>query len=125
MGMTAVLVNLEHTQNEFIATGTITLSGNYGTSGSPLPHGDTLDMSQMGVPTQAIPYSVEAWSTVTAGSAPVIDRYDFLPGTTQANGILQCATAGSEITPGATYASTAPFNATGYKLNFRAWFKAL
>lgn len=125
MGMTAVLVNLDHTQNEFIATGTVTLSGNYGTSGGGLPHGDLLDLSGLGIPSQSVPYSVEAWSTATQGSAPIEDRYDYLPGTTQANGWLQCSTAGSEITPGATYASTAPFNATGFVLNFRAWFRTI
>ena len=125
MGMTALLTNSDHTQNEFIATGTITLSGTYGTSGGALPHGDTLDLSQLGIPSDTIPYLVNIWSTVPQGSAPIQDRYDYLPGTTQANGVVQCSLAGTEITPGATYASTSPFNTTGFVLNFQAFYKAL
>jgi hypothetical protein len=107
---------------KIVVDGTITLSGNYGTSGGALPHGDTLDLSQLGIPASSVPWKLVAWSTVSQGSAPLYDFYHFNPGTTQANGVLQIIVGGAEMSPGSAYASTSPTNASGYVLNFQAEF---
>jgi hypothetical protein len=124
MAMKAVVTNIDKTLNKFTVDGTITLSGNYGTSGGALPHGDTLDLTGLGVPASGLPISFWAFSTVNQGAAPQYDFYQFNPGTTQANGILQVIVGGAEMTPGAAYAGTAPTNAAGYVLHFQAEFLA-
>ena len=122
MAMTAVLSRVDHTRNRLIAIGTVTLSGKYGTSGGALPHGDTLDLSQLGIPSNTVPIRVSLWSTVPQGSAPLNDSYTYAPGTTLANGVVQVALAGTEFTPGNPYSGASPSNVTGYVLNFEASF---
>ena len=121
--MTVGVVNVDHTKNRFFVEGTITLSGNYGTSGGALPHGDALDLTGL-CPSSSPPTNLIAWSTVMQGAAPQYDLYQFNPGTGQGNGILQIIVAGAEMTPGNAYASTAPTNAAGYVLHFQAEFPA-
>ena len=121
MAMKAVLSRIDHTKNRLIAIGTVTLSGNYGTSGGALPHGDTLDLSQLGVASNTL-LRATCWSTVPQGSAPLADSYVFVPGTTPANGLVQVSLAGTEFTPGNAYSGASPTNVTGYVLNFEASF---
>ncbi len=121
MGMRAVALNVDHTKNKIIVDGTITLTGNYGTSGGALPHGDLLDLSHLGIESNRIG-EVHAYSTVTQGSAPQYDYYHYNPGTDPSNGVLQIIVGGAEMAPAAAYASTAPTNAAGYTLWFRAEF---
>ncbi len=124
--LTPRVTNIDATQNQFIVDGIITPTLNYGTAGAPLPNGDTLDFSQLGIPSNAIPTKVEAWSVVPRGNAPLGDKYYYLPGTTQANGVLQIVAglgaAEAEFVPGNPYAGAAPTNVVGYVLHFRAWF---
>jgi hypothetical protein len=121
MAMTAVLTNISHTKDRFIVDGTVTLSGNYGTSGGALPHGDTLSLSGL-CQSNTVPTKVMLWSTVPIGDAPLDDTYHFLPGTTQLNGVVQIALAGTEYTPGTAYSGASPTNVTGYVLHFQAEF---
>ena len=130
MALTASLINgtqsIDNTNSAFIVDFTIAFSGNYGTSGGALPHGDTLDLSVLGVPSSQLPTLVTFTEVVPQGNAPrLTDQFIYLPGTTQANGVLQIATAAAEITPGSAYSGQAPFNVTGFVLNGRAWFPSL
>ena len=122
MALKAALLGIDHTKGRLIAFGTITPSGNYGTSGGALPHGDTLDLSQLGVASNTVPIKVTCWSQVPVGAAPLQDVYTYLHGTTQANGVLQIAVAGAEFTPGNPYSGASPTNVTGYALYFYADF---
>ena len=115
--MKAVVTNLDHTKNKIIVDGTITLAGSYATNG------DTLDLSGLGVPSNSLPLSVSAWSTVSQGSGALKDAYTFVPGTKQNNGLLQIVVNNAEMAAG-TYAGTTPTNATGYVLHFQAEFPA-
>ena len=45
-----------------------------------------------------------------------------VPLAVDSNGVLQIIVAGAEMAPGAAYAATAPTNAAGYALFFRAEF---
>ncbi len=121
MGMKAVVLGVDHTKGTFQVYGTVTLSGNYGTSGGALPHGDTLDLTGV-CQSNTIPINVQLWSSVPQGSAPLDDFYTYLPGTTIANGVVQVRTAGTEFTPGAAYSGASPSNVTGYTLFFKATF---
>ncbi len=116
MSMTAVKTNLSKNQDRFIVDGTITLAGSY------VPNGVTLDLSTLGVPSNSRPTKFTARSTVTQGSAMLLDTYSYVPGTTQANGKLQIGVGAAEMTA-AAFASTSPTNATGYVLNFQAEFE--
>jgi hypothetical protein len=124
MAMKAVLKYIDHTKGTLVAFGTVTVSGNYGTSGGALPHGDTLDFSQLGIATHSLPYQVELWSTPPQGAAPLNDTYTYMPGTTLANGVVQVSLAGTEFTPGNPYSGASPTNVAGYVLNFQAEFAA-
>ena len=129
MALTASLINgtlsIDNTQSQFLVDFTIAFSGNYGTSGGALPHGDTLDLSVLGVPSSQLPTLVTFQEVVPTGNAPrLTDVFIYLPGTTQANGVLQIGVAGSEITPGNAYSGQAPFNVSGFVLNGRAWFQS-
>ena len=116
MSMTAVKTNLIQAMNKIVVDGTVTLSGAYP------QHGDTLDLSQLGVPSNAIPGPVWLWSTQTQGAAPQYDTYTFQPGSTQKNGVVQIAVSNTEMANSAAYATTAPSNGTGYVLHFQAEF---
>ena len=64
MSLTATALNIDSTQDAFIVFGQITPSANYGTSGGASPHGDPLDLSQLGVPSSYPPVWVHVWQTV-------------------------------------------------------------
>ena len=121
MAMKAVVLGIDHTKTLFRVYGTVTLSGNYGTSGGSLPHGDALDLTAV-CQSNTVPLRVQLWSMVPAGSAPLDDFYTYLLGTTIANGVVQVRTAGVEFTPGAAYSGASPTNVSGYTLYFVAEF---
>ena len=132
MSLTATALNIDSTQDAFIVFGQITPSANYGTSGGASPHGDPLDLSQLGVPSSYPPVWVHVWQTVPQGSAARADVYNYLPDSpaTQAGGVLQIMAAASgaaptEITPGGAYSGLAPVNISGYALYFLAMFASL
>lgn len=122
----ASITNIDSTQNQFTVKGTITLSGNYGTSSS---HGDTLNLSTTGVPSGAVPTWVDVVEQPAAGANGSGWRFAFNPGTTQANGVVQMFgnyTTGQgqvEYTEASAYASATPAPAT--TLYFRAEFPKL
>jgi len=122
MSAVATVSQIDSTQKSFIASGTIALTGNYGTSGGAYPHGDLLDLSQLGVESNELPYCVEIYEMSPAGALSSGNTYEYMQGTTQANGQIQIrASGGSEITPGGAY-GTPPFAITGFALYFRAFF---
>ena len=122
--MSAVLTvtNIDATQNEFILEGTIALTGNYGGAST---HGDTLDLSTAGVASSQLPSWVEFFEQSPSGALPSANIYLYMPGTTQANGVLNVRTAlGTEYTEASAY-GTPPFAITGFKLFMRAGFPSL
>ena len=117
MSMTAVVTNISKTLDRIIVDGTITLAGSYTTNGV------TLDLSHLGIPSNGKPTVFYAWSTVAQGAAIVIENYVYVPGTSQANGMLQIGVAGAEMAATA-FATTSPTNQTSYVLHFQAEFPA-
>lgn len=111
--------NPDSTQAQFIAEGAITLTGNYATPGN------TLDLSALGVPSNAVPNRVEVYEEPTAGNAPIGYLFVYAKGTTQANGklqVLQCAGSAApaaEIPDGAYPAALTTNTAN---IRFKAWF---
>ncbi len=121
MSAVAAVTNIDHTKDRFIAEGTITLSGNYGGASS---HGDTLDLSGLGVPSNQLPTVVEIFEASPAGAAPSANIFRYMPGTTQANGSLSVfVAAGTEYTQASAY-GTPPFAIVAFALKFRASFPA-
>ena len=123
MAMRAVALNVDHTKNKIIVDGTVTLTGNYGTAGGALPHGDTLDLSNLGIPSNRVG-AVYLWASKTQGAAPLFDFYVYNPGTNISNGVVQIIVGAAEMTPGAAYAATTPTNQAGMVLFFQAEFLA-
>jgi len=118
---------LDATQGEEIVEGTLTLSGNYGSSGS---HGDTINFALPQVESQLPPRRVEIFENQGAGTAPLGYTYIYNNGTTQANGVLTIlgtpASGGAEVgatefTQGAAYSAGSP-SLSGAVLRFKAWF---
>ena len=117
--------SIDVTQQEFIADGSLTLSGNYGTGSS---HGDTVNLSQLGIASDQVPNRVEVFEQPAAGTAATGYVFVFCPGTTQANGVLcilgtgaAAGGGGQEITEGSAYSGFSP-SLNGLVLRFRAWF---
>ena len=106
MAAKATLVGgMDFTAKGITAVGTIALTGNYGGSAT---HGDTLDLSALGVPSQQAPI-VLIWEAPTAGSGvTTVYRFTYCPGTTQANGLLQIMGAAAEYTQASAYSSNFP-----------------
>lgn len=121
MSATASLVTatpaIDATLNKFLVEGTITLAGNYGGAAT---HGDTLDLSQLGIPANTVPTRVEIFEAPPAGTAPTGYLFIFCPGTTQANGVMAIFDHLTEYTQGSAY-SAGLLAAT---LKFRAEFVA-
>ena len=113
--------NPDVTEREIIVYGTIALTGNYG---GATTHGDTLDLTQFKdlLKSSQLPTKVEVWEDPPAGTAPSFAQFVFCPGTTQANGVLSIALAGTELTENQTYA-TYPTVAAAV-LRICAWFPA-
>lgn len=107
-------IPVDATQSEFIATGILTLSGSYPTNG------DTLDLSQLGIGANSVPIKVEIFETTPAPGPASGFNFVFLPGTTQANGLMEMFNGTTQQTT-ATYASIVG-GITGFALRFRAWF---
>ena len=116
---TQVLGNPDCTNNEQKYVGTLTLSGNYGTSGS---HGDTLSFANIqGILTQSSPIHVEVYEQPAPGVAPSFYAAVFqkkASGATIANGAVNFNLAGTEYTQGSAYSGAI---ATAV-WKFKAWF---
>ena len=107
--------SIDSTQSQFIATGVITLSGSYVTNGA------TLDLSTLGVPSSGLPTRVEIFEITPAPGPAYGGIYTYVPGTTQANGLLQLNVSAGTQTAASAYSGLA----TGFALGFRAWFPSL
>ena len=117
MALTAAATFIDNTPGRFVVEGTISYSGSYPTNG------DTLDLSQLGVPSDQVPTSVEIVEVTPAASKPAYGaNFVYLPGSTQANGVVEIFNGTTEITTG-TYASI--FGTVPVALFFRAWFPSL
>lgn len=98
MSLTAALASLNFSPIDFTVGGsfrvlvTITTAGNYAT------HGVTLDLSQLGIPSEFPPTDFHIFETPAAGSSCSGYDYSFVPGTTQANGVVQSFLGGVEQT---------------------------
>jgi hypothetical protein len=93
------------TQATQIARFPITLSGNYGTSGS---HGDTLDFGKVyGIQSQSVPIRVFVYQQPAAGTAPLVCSAYFCPGTTIHNGVVSFWNGTTELTGGSSYTGAA------------------
>jgi hypothetical protein len=116
MAMKAVLSSdvsqIDDTAGEFIVDGTITLTGSYATNG------DTLDFSQLGLPCTGLPTKVEIYEATPAPGPAYGGIYTYVPGTTQANGLVQLNVSAGTQTAAVAYSGLA----TGFALRFRAWF---
>jgi hypothetical protein len=124
------------TKEMIVVYGTMTLSGNYGTSTS---HGDPVDFTTLNPPwsfgNQA-PTFVDIKELVAAGSAPAGYIYNYNPGPTlaaptQKGGVLQILSTGTasgdglnEITEGSAYSGFSP-SLNGTVLWFEAKFARL
>ena len=107
--------NVDNTQSQVLITGTITLTGNYVTNG------DTLDLSGLGAPSSGLPTRVEIFEITPAPGPAYGGIYTYVPGTTQANGLLQLNVSAGTQTAASAYSGLA----TGFALGFRAWFPSL
>lgn len=98
---------------------TITLSGNYGGAST---HGDPLNLSGLGIPSNALPSQVVFQEASPAGAAPSSKTFKYMPGTTQANGLLYVENAdGTEYTQASAY-GTPPFAIVAFALKAIAFF---
>lgn len=137
------------TDKQTIVEGTLTFSGNYGTSSS---HGDPVDFTLNNlVPPGSLPQGtdigsyaptrVEIYESPQAGTAPTFYSFVYCPGPTitgptatstagctQAGGVVSIAgtgassgQGGTELTEGSAYSGFTP-SLNGLVVRFRAWF---
>ena len=107
---------IDSTLNEFIVDGTLTLTGTYPTNG------DTLSLASLGIPSNSLPNKVEITETTPAPGPQSGYAFRFVPGTTQANGLMEVFNGTTQFTTQAY--GTPAFGITGFALKFRAWFPA-
>jgi len=119
MAATVTITKVDVTQTEFIAEGTIALTGSYGGAAT---HGDTLSFAGFDqLKSNSVPTHVEIFEAPPAGTAPTGYQLGFAPGTTQANGQITVMNgAATEYTQASAY-SAALLAAV---INFRAYFPA-
>jgi hypothetical protein len=73
-------------------------------TGSYTQGGDTVNLQGLGIQSTTAPLFMDVQSTAgTAGQAPL--RYQWVPGTTQANGLLRAFSGAAEVATGAYPAS--------------------
>jgi hypothetical protein len=110
------ITNVSENLNRFVIDGTITLTGNYGGASS---HGDVLSFAgQDQIKSQQVPTFVYITEQPAAGTSATGDTFNFSPGSTQANGVMQVFVAGSEYTQGSAYSA----GLLGAVLKFQAEF---
>lgn len=107
---------LDTTREQYIVDGTISYSGSYPTNG------DTVDFSQLGIPSLQPPVRIEIYEATTAANKPAYGAYFiYLPGSTLANGVVEIFNGTTQVGT-ATYSSI--FGTIPVVLRFRAWFKS-
>jgi hypothetical protein len=127
MSLTATLdldvSQIDNTREQYCADGTLAYSGSFAA------HGDTLDLSQLGLAVgglaiNGLPTKVEIYEVTTAANKPAFGgAFLYLPGTTLANGVVEIFNGTTELTAtAATYASI--FGSVAVALRFRVWYKS-
>lgn len=119
MAIAVAVTSVDNTQNQLIVDGTLTLSGNY------VAHGDAINLTGFdAIKAQSAPTRIEVYEQPAAGVSASGFVLEGVPGTTQANGVLQVFETGaaasnplSEMAAGAY-----PAGLTGAVVKFRAWF---
>jgi len=128
MAVAVSITSVDFTGNQLLVSGTLTLTGNYGSSGS---HGDTVSFLGFDqVKSSYPPNSVSIFETPAAGTSASGFVYSFSPGTTQGNGVMQVfgtPATGGATTPLTEYTQAAAYSAglLAAKISFRAWFPNL
>jgi len=105
---------IDRTQNQVVAYGTLTLSGSYPANG------DTLSFAGLGIPSNQLPTYVAIYETTPAPGPQSGYAFRYVPGTTQANGLMEVFNGTTQFSAGAY--GTPPFSITGFTLAFRAEF---
>ncbi len=103
---------VDFTATRFEVEIAVTLSGNYGGAST---HGDTLDLSQLGISSSYLPVHVDLYEASPAGAVPSGNTFRYMPGSTQANGLLSVFSGTTEFTEASAY-GTPPFAITGFSL---------
>jgi hypothetical protein len=117
MSAIATLTRLDVTQDSIIAIGTIAFAGSFASNG------DVLDLSLLGVPSGQIPL-VSFYETTPAPGPAKGAAWVYVPGTTQANGLIEAFNGTTQLTvTTGTYASLT-LGAT-FALTFEATFQSL
>lgn len=130
MAAAVTITSIDSTQNQYIVSGSIVLTGNYGGAST---HGDTLSFagaSNITIPSQSLPTQVEIYEMPAAGTSATGFQYGFALGTTQANGVMQVfgtPATGAATTPLTEYTEAAAYSAglLAAKLFFTAYFPSL
>lgn len=114
MAVTATLSSQKWDSKNLFLEVKLTFSGNY-TQG-----GDTVNLQGLGIQSTTAPLYMDVKSSAgTAGQAPL--TYQWVPGTTQANGLLRAFSGAAEVSTGAYPASIladtayALFRAKGFR----------
>lgn len=111
------LGNPDNTQNMTTVRGTITLTGSYVAGGDPLSFASVSDL----IKSNAVPVEVSLLETTPAANGPGTgNTFNFLPGTTNANGVLTIFQGTGQFT--GAY-GTPPFSQTNFQLSFEAVFQ--
>jgi hypothetical protein len=125
MALAISAASIDMTQKHLIMTCTIVASGNYTTGGDTLNFQTATFTPGIALPATVAPTFVEIKSLSTSGASGY--DYEFKPGTTPANGLMQVFQAPSsgsnplaEI-PGSPTAY--PAGVTGDTIICKAWFK--
>jgi hypothetical protein len=115
--VTTVLGNPDNTQNCTTVRGTVTLTGSYPTGGDTLSFASVSDQ----IKSNSLPLEVRLYETTPAANgAGSKYAFNFLPGTTNANGVMTVCNGTTEFSAGAY--GTPPFSITNFQLSFTATF---
>ena len=105
---------VDTTQQQFIVDCTLTLTGNYPANG------DTVNLQNLGIPSNQLPNKVEIYEATPSPGPASWYAFVYLPGTTQANGLMEVFNGTTQFSAGAYGAP--PFAITGFALRARIWF---
>lgn len=121
---TATAVDVEAGQKYFRVFGTVAINASPATYATG---GLVMDMSQLGVPSDAVPQFVDVQSMPAAGTSPSGFVYNFCPGTTQANGKLAIFESAGSAAALAEFGNGSAIAAgiSGDAISFVAYFKKL
>ena len=114
-----VLGNPDNTQGSTIIRGTITLTGSYTAGGDTLSFAGISDQLK----SNGLPLQVEIYESTPAANGPGSKyAFNYLPGTTNANGVMTVCNGTTEFS--GAY-GTPPFSVTNFQLSFTAFFPSM